>query len=280
MVTPPTAPEGRMRDLMPRLISGLVMAAAALGLTVWGVWPFSLLVLAVALIVTWEWGRVVRKNDFDLILAIHGTAVAAAVLLAVTGLVALSLVVLVIAAVLAALLGFDQLGRISALGVFYAGLPAVALIWFRASEPYGLVAVLFLFTVVWGTDTGAYVSGRTLGGPKLMPSFSPNKTWSGLAGGILTAALLALGFWLAMPELPPVWLVGLAVALALIAQAGDMMESALKRWSGVKDASGLIPGHGGFMDRVDGLIVAVVAAALLAAAINVQAPARALLRGF
>ncbi len=256
------------------------MAAVALGLTVWGVWPFSVLVLAVGLIVTWEWGRVVRKTDFDLILAIHGTAVAVAVLLAVMGLVALSLVVLVIAAVLAALLGFDQLGRISALGVLYAGLPAVALIWFRSSEPYALAALLFLFAVVWGTDTGAYISGRTFGGPKLMPRFSPNKTWSGLGGGIVTAALLALGFWFAMPELPPIWLVGLAVALALIAQAGDMMESALKRWSGVKDASGLIPGHGGFMDRVDGLIVAVVAAALFAAAINVLAPARALLRGF
>lgn len=277
---PPTDPAGRMRDLMPRLISGLVMAAVALGLTVWGVWPFAILVLAIGLIVTWEWGHVVRKTDFDLILAIHGAAVAAAVLLAVMGLVALSLVVLVIAAVLAALLGFDQMGRISALGVLYAGLPSVALIWFRASEPYALAALLFLFAVVWGTDTGAYVSGRTFGGPKLMPRFSPNKTWSGLAGGILTASLLALGFWFAMPELRPLWLMVLAVALAVIAQAGDMMESALKRRSGVKDASGLIPGHGGFMDRVDGMIVAVVAAALFAAAINVQAPARALLRGF
>lgn len=276
----PLASSGRMRDLLPRLLSGLVMAAAALAMTAWGVWPFAVLVLAVGLIVTWEWGHMVRKTDFDLIMAIHGLAVLAAVVLAVMGLAALSLVVLLIAAVLAALLGFDQLGRISALGVLYAGLPSVALIWFRSSGLYALASVLFLFAVVWGTDTGAYVSGRTFGGPKLMPRFSPNKTWSGLCGGVATACLLAIGFCLVVPGLKPLWLVPVAAGLAIVAQAGDLMESALKRWSGVKDASGLIPGHGGFMDRVDGMIVAVVVAAIAAAAIAPQAPARALLLGF
>lgn len=264
---------------MPRLLSGLVMAAVSLALTWWGVWPFAVLVLAVALIVTWEWGHIVRKAEVDLILVIHGVAVVAAVWLALMGLTALAIVALVIGALIAALLGFDHLGRISALGVLYAGLPAVALIWFRASTPHGLTAVLFLFAVIWGTDTGAYAAGRTFGGPKLMPTFSPNKTWSGLTGGVVTSLLLALVFVYFVPGLKAQWLLPVAAGLAVVAQAGDLMESALKRWYGVKDASGLIPGHGGFMDRVDGMIVAVVVAAIAAAVLNVHAPATALLTG-
>lgn len=280
MATPPSpATSGLPRDLLPRLLSGLVMAAVALALTWWGVWPFAVLVLAVALIVTWEWGHMVRGARFDLILAIHGTAVVAAVWLTLSGMLALALVVLVIAALLAALLGFDSLGRVSALGVFYAGLPAISLIWLRASIPHGLIAILFLFAVIWGTDTGAYVAGRLIGGPKLMPRFSPNKTWSGLLGGVATSGILASLFTHVVAGSEVLWLVPVAAVLAVVAQAGDLMESALKRWRGVKDASGLIPGHGGFMDRVDGMIVAVVFAALVAAFINVHAPASAILLG-
>ncbi len=280
MAMPPTSlPKGLPRDLLPRLISGLVMAAVALALTWWGVWPFAVLVLAVGLIVTWEWGHMVRGSSFDLILAIHGLAVIAAVWLTLMGMVALALVALVVASVLAALLGFDSLGRASAMGVFYAGLPAIALIWLRSSTPHGLPAILFLFAIIWGTDTGAYAAGRLIGGPKLMPRFSPNKTWAGLTGGVLTGVALALAFTLFVPGTRAGWLVPVATVLALISQIGDLMESALKRWRGVKDASGLIPGHGGFMDRVDGMIVAVVVAALLGAIVNVHAPATALLLG-
>lgn len=255
------------------------MAAVSLALTWWGVWPFAALVLAVALIVTWEWGHMVRGVSFDLILLIHGLAVVAAVWLTLSGMLALALVVLVIASLLAALLGFDSLGRVSALGVFYAGLPAVALIWLRASPPHGLAAILFLFAVIWGTDTGAYAAGRLIGGPKLMPRFSPNKTWSGLLGGVTTSIGFALLFTWLVAGAEARWLVPVAACLAVVAQAGDLMESALKRWRGVKDASGLIPGHGGFMDRVDGMIAAVVVAAIVAGFINVHAPATAVLLG-
>ena len=264
---------------MPRLIAGLVMAAVALAMTWFGVWTFAILVLAVALIVVWEWGRIVRKSDFDTILGVHAAAVVAAVWLAVMGYAAMALLALAVGAILATLLGFEKLGRISGLGVLYAGLPAVALVWFRVGEPYGLEAALFLFAVVWTTDTAAYVAGRAIGGPKLMPRLSPNKTWAGLIGGVTTAAVVAMIFAALVPGVTYRWLVPTAIVLAVISQAGDMMESALKRWHGVKDASGLIPGHGGFMDRVDGLIFAAVAAALLAAALNVRFPARALLIG-
>lgn len=267
------------RDLLPRVVSGVVLGVAALLLTWWSVWSFAVLVTAVALIVAWEWGRIVRKSDFDLILAINAIAVVAAVLLTLLDMPVLALLAVVVAALLAAVQGFSQLGRISALGVLYSGLPAIALVWFRGSPRLGLTAIFFLFAAVWGTDTGAYAAGRTLGGPKLMPRFSPNKTWSGLLGGVVTSAVLALLFTLFVHDLKPQWLIPVAMSLAVIAQVGDLMESALKRWYGVKDASGLIPGHGGFMDRVDGLVAVVVVAAVVAGVLNAVEPSRALLMG-
>lgn len=256
------------------------MAAVALVMTWYGAATFALLVAGVALVVVWEWGRMVRKSELDLIHAIGGVTVVAAVVLTLKGLLVPALLALAVGAILAALLGFEHLGRISALGVLYAGLPVVALMWLRAGKPHGLAAILFLFAVVWGTDTGAYAAGRTIGGPKLMPRFSPNKTWAGLVGGVATSIVVALATALLVPEARVGWLVPVAIALAVISQAGDLMESALKRWHGVKDASSLIPGHGGFMDRVDGMVFAAVAAALLAAAVNVHRPARALLLGY
>jgi phosphatidate cytidylyltransferase len=255
------------------------MAAVSLVATWYSVGTFAILVSAVAMIVAWEWGHIVRKTDFDLIFVVSAAAIAGAIGFTLWGLVAPALLVLVIGAMLSALLGFEKLGRMSALGVLYGGLPAVALIWLRSGEPHGLAAVLFLFAVVWGTDTGAYAAGRAIGGPKLMPSLSPNKTWAGLLGGVTTSILLALIFSAVVTPARAAWLVPVAIVLAVISQAGDLMESALKRWHGVKDASSLIPGHGGFMDRVDGLIFAAVAAAIGVTFLNVHAPARALLLG-
>ena len=271
-------PAGRLgRDFGTRLVSGLVLAAAALTLTWAGVVPFALLVLAVTLIVAWEWGIIVRKSGFDTIFVLHAIAVIVAVVLTLMGWPALGIIAVLVGAILAALLGFESLGRLSALGVLYAGLPAIALIWIRATPTYGFEAALFLLLAVWASDTGAYAAGRLIGGPKLMPTVSPNKTWSGLGGAISGAVLVGAGFALAMPSLSGWRLVVLAAALAVISQIGDLMESALKRWLGVKDASGLIPGHGGFMDRVDGLIFVAIAAALFGAWVNIHGPARAIL---
>jgi phosphatidate cytidylyltransferase len=163
--------------------------------------------------------------------------------------------------------------------VFYVGLPAVALLWLRSDEPFGFTAVLFVFLVVWSSDTAAYAAGRSIGGPKLWPRVSPNKTWAGLIGALAAGAAAGAVFALLEPEADVVRLILLGVGLALVAQAGDLAESALKRLFNLKDASDLIPGHGGFMDRMDSVIAAAVAAALLALAIDAHAPARALLFG-
>lgn len=273
---PTPTPAALPQDLLPRLASGLVLAAAALALTWSGVWPFALFVLAVAVLVVWEWGRIVRRSGADTIFWASAISVSAACLLAVA-MPGLGLILIVMGAILAALLGFGHRGDRSAVGVLYAGLPAISLVWLRSSPPWGFEAVVFLFLVVWAADTGAYGAGRLIGGPKLAVRISPNKTWAGLAGGLVAAVLVGLAAG---------WILGIGVTgrlaltafgLALAAQAGDIMESALKREHGVKDASSLIPGHGGFMDRVDGLIFAAVLAALWGLAVNVHDPARALL---
>jgi phosphatidate cytidylyltransferase len=268
---------GLPRDLGPRLASGVVLGAVALLLTWAGPTTFALLVLAVALLVAWEWGRIVRRDGLDAIFAVNAVAVLSAGVLALAGLTALGLLALAIGAILAALLGFDRFGRVSAFGVLYSGVPAVSLIWIRSASPHGFEAALFILTVVWAADTGAYFIGRMVGGPKLMPAVSPNKTWSGFVGGLVASVLVALALAGVIPAASTGRMVMIALLFAVVAQAGDLMESALKRWHGVKDASSLIPGHGGFMDRVDGLIFVAVAAALIAAWSDVLRPAAALL---
>jgi phosphatidate cytidylyltransferase len=131
--------------------------------------------------------------------------------------------------------------------------------------------------VVWTTDTFAYAGGRLIGGPKLWPSISPNKTWAGLLTGVTASAIAGAVFAAFVHEAAPVMLAFNGLALGFVAQAGDLAESALKRGFGVKDASSLIPGHGGFLDRVDGVVFAATAAALMGLVVDFHAPARAIL---
>lgn len=142
-------------------------------------------------------------------------------------------------------------------GFFYALIPALALLWVRerAGQPLadkGFALVLWAFIVTWAADIGAFFAGRTFGGPKLAPRISPNKTISGLVGGIVAATLLG-GLWAVFSKLHWAWLV-LAPLFALAAAGGDLFESWMKRKAGVKDAGAIIPGHGGFLDRLDGLV--------------------------
>ena len=146
-------------------------------------------------------------------------------------------------------------------GVLYVGLPLLSLQWLLGlggEAKSGTALLIWLLAMVWSTDIGAYIAGRSLGGPKLIPALSPKKTWSGLFGGMLAAGLVAtlLTPYLSVTLLPFPWLFG--AILAVVAQAGDFLESGMKRHFKVKNASQLIPGHGGLLDRVDGLISAVL----------------------
>lgn len=267
-------------ELRLRILSGIGVAAVAL-LALWaGPVPFALLVLAVAGAMSWEWGNIVRRDGFDAPGLIHIGAIAVAALLSGLSMAGLGVAAVVAGAIaVSALLFGGGEAKLSSLGVLYTGLPVVALVWLRSDGTLGLMAVVFILLVVAMTDIAAYATGRTLGGPKLAPRISPGKTWSGLAGGVTAAGLAAVALAVATGTGYAPWMAALAILLALVAQAGDLAESALKRAYGLKDASDLIPGHGGFMDRMDGIVAAAVAAALIAVAIDAYAPARAVLYG-
>jgi phosphatidate cytidylyltransferase len=141
------------------------------------------------------------------------------------------------------------------IGVLYAAVLGAGLLLLRLS-PDGLAAILVVFAVVWGTDIGAYAFGRIIGGARLLPAVSPSKTWAGAIGGLAVGLVagLAVAAWLGVPVGVPLTLV--VVALSVATQAGDLFESGVKRRFGAKDAGAIIPGHGGLMDRVDGLVFA------------------------
>jgi phosphatidate cytidylyltransferase len=139
--------------------------------------------------------------------------------------------------------------------------------------------VLLIFAIVWASDSAAYAAGRLIGGPKLWSQISPNKTWSGLLGGLAASTIAAALFSFFIVGASPLGLALTGLVLGLVGQVGDLAESALKRIFGLKDASALIPGHGGFMDRMDSILPVAVAAGMFALAVDPHAPARALLFG-
>lgn len=258
----------KVRDIGLRAASAIVLAPAA-GLATWagGPWFLALLVVACALLSA-EWARMSAPRAWRA----TGAAVFLALLLAIVTVnaqqLSLSLILLVFGAAAAALYARarGQEALDAAYGVLYLGWPAVLVIWLRNGQTdvsSGLHWTVFVLAVTWAADIAAYVFGSLIGGPRLWPRFSPNKTWSGFVGGLFagTVAGAAIAGWLDMGHLTIFWggLLGLAGALATM--GGDLWESALKRRFGVKDAGNLIPGHGGLLDRVDGLMFAIVVVA-------------------
>ena len=148
----------------------------------------------------------------------------------------------------------------------------LALLWLRHQPSFGRETILWIMLCVWATDIGAYFLGSLAGGAKLAPSISPSKTWSGLVGGMCFAAVISSACGLAFNagETPVLAVTG--VALAVVAQAGDLFESAAKRRAGVKDSGWIIPGHGGILDRIDGLIAVLVAVGAVRLAIGGEWP--------
>src|SRR5215475_5311408 len=256
-------------DFALRLASGVAMGAVAGACILAGPLSFAVLVVVVTLVLSWEWGRLVHGREADLVIAVHVGAAGVAAVLAAAGFVGLGLLTLAIGAILALLLSLGSNSLFAAFGVFYAGLPAVALIWLRSDADLGLSAVMFLILIVVISDTAGFLAGRLLGGPKLWPRVSPNKTWAGVIGALAASSIAGALFSLAVAH-------GSAMRLA---PAGDLLESAIKRRFGAKDASSLIPGHGGVMDRVDGIVATATAVGLASFVIDVHSPARALLLG-
>jgi phosphatidate cytidylyltransferase len=248
-----------------RIASAIVLAALALGAAIASPWSFLVLVILCGIIVAWEWGRLVRDEGLDRIAILEATTVAAVAILLTLKRADLAALALAVAAVAVALLSRSS-GRSawSLSGLLYAALPAAALVFLRSDPSLGAIAVLYLFAVAWTTDTASYAAGRLIGGPKLAPRISPRKTWSGFVVGTLTPALVGYAFALALKSTAAWPLALVSVALALACQLGDLLESAVKRHFGAKDMSQLIPGHGGLLDRIDGLLIAAILASLIA----------------
>jgi phosphatidate cytidylyltransferase len=217
-------------DFVVRLLSGVVMAAAVALFTLSGPMPFALMVVAISLLVSWEWGRLVHGPDAGILVAVQLGAAAVAGLLATVQYPGLGLLALLIGAILATLLSLGRNSFLAALGVLYAGFPAIALIWLRSDprDPWlALVSVVFLIVIVATADTAAFLCGRLLRGPLLWPQVSPKKTWSGLAGAVGASAVMGALFSLAVSGGSAPRLAAIGAALALVAQAGDLAESAL-----------------------------------------------------
>lgn len=247
--------------LKTRILSAMVMAPIALG-AVWYGWPaFGILAAIAAAVMMWEWDHICRGR-------FGATGRAAAVTSFVAALMAASLPFSALGVVWVGTLAaaaFSRSGWLS-MGSLYVGLPVVALVWLR--EAGGASTVLWLLAVVWATDIGGYAFGRTIGGPKLAPRISPKKTWAGLLGGMLCAGIVGALLPLAFDLPPSLRVAAFATMLAVVAQLGDLFESSVKRRFGVKDSSTIIPGHGGVLDRVDGLIATAPVVALVTMALG------------
>lgn len=274
----PADRSGGLSNLQKRVLSAAVLLPAVIAAVVVGHPYFGLLVAVFAGIMAWEWTRVVAHKSLPgatspvpapsargwRILAVlsAATAISAVAGAGLDGVIEhawMALLVGVVATTLVSLAANRRRALWFVAGVFYVTVPAVALVVIRADAGQGLAALLWIIALVVAADTGGYLVGRKVGGPKLAPRISPNKTWSGLGGAVGGAALVGLLTAFVLNHTDVWMLTLLSAGLGLVEQAGDLVESAFKRHFGVKDTSQIIPGHGGVLDRVDGLLAVAVA---------------------
>tara|TARA_R110000824_G_scaffold12043_3_gene52975 strand:- start:6084 stop:6887 length:804 start_codon:yes stop_codon:yes gene_type:complete len=265
MVDPAAPAPGKANELQTRIIVGFLLIAAALLAGYFGDMFLWLLAVLMALGIMSEWAGLTGRRE-NRLLAMYALSVPLAIMSPwAAGPSFLALGLILGAAMFVAV--FDRSTKLAA-GVVYAGLPALAILYLREIDN-GILIMLWTLALVWATDIGAYFSGRAIGGPKLAPQYSPNKTWAGLIGGVALTAVLSfvLHFYWGLPF----YLVLLSIPLAVLAQMGDLFESQLKRKAGAKDSGTIFPGHGGVMDRLDGLIPVAPVVALIMLAENLPA---------
>src|SRR5208283_1914420 len=255
----------RWGDLRLRVLSAVVLAPLALGCIWFGGQPFATLVGLISAGLAFEWLHLCERR-LPPVAALCFIALPAAVALTALGSGEGALTLLAVATIaLSVHSGGIGWAKPLAFGIPYLGLGSVAMVWLRQVPASGRADVIVLLLLVWASDIGAYLIGRALGGPRLAPSISPGKTWSGALGGLaaavavglIAAAILGIGT-------SPLRVACVAALTGCVSQAGDLFESQLKRHFGVKDSGRLIPGHGGLLDRLDALLFAAPVAGLLA----------------
>lgn len=254
------------RELRLRIVSAIVMAAVILAATWYGGILFRIVAGLLAILIYYEWSTVTRLSETNSTGNAWGWfAVAVIAGNTIFGEPSLDLPLLsgfTLTAALFPVLRGKNWWLVG--GIIYAGLSGISLAAIRGDELTGFVSILFIFAVVWSTDILAYFVGRAIGGPKLAPAISPGKTWSGAVGGAVAALIGGGAVSLAYHGRISLLILGLALILSIFSQIGDLFESFVKRRFQVKDSSHLIPGHGGFMDRVDGLVFACFTVFLIA----------------
>ena len=255
---PASGPDAR--NLVTRIAAAAVLAPVAIAAAYGGGWYWTALVTLCAIGLFVEWLMVTRAAA-NVPLVVTGAAMLA-VAAPFLALANVNAALIVLALGLIAVAFRSTAPRAWAIGGFlYAAAAQVASILVRLDGADGFVALALILLVVWCTDIGGYFAGRAIGGPKLWPRVSPNKTWAGAVGGFVASLIVAVGFALSGFGKPgPLLWIGAALSVA--SQLGDLFESAIKRRFGVKDSSHIIPGHGGLMDRLDGYVAAVVLVAI------------------
>lgn len=247
-------------ELRTRTIVGIALILLATAALYTGGLSFWLLMAVAGVLMQAEWGGLVGASAEHRRLAMFAVSVPLALLCPLAAGVSWIIFTAMAAAFFFVLLVTRSIRL--ALGIVYVCLPVMALLYLRQQTPdhYGLLLAFWALALVWATDIGAYFAGRSIGGPKLAPRISPSKTWSGLGGGVLAA--LVTGFLLHRFAELPIQLAAASGVLAVAAQLGDLLESAMKRRAGVKDSGTLLPGHGGVLDRLDGVVAVAPLAAL------------------
>ena len=246
-------------ELRTRAVVGLLLIALASAALYFGGFFFWLLLVIAGVLMQGEWADLTGASPEHRRLSMFAVSVPLALLCPLAAGLSWTAFTLAVAAFFFVVL-VTRSARLS-LGIFYVFVPVMALIFLRQQQPGGLLLAFWTLSLVWATDIGAYFAGRSIGGPKLAPRISPSKTWAGLGGGVLAA--LILGFVLHRFAGLPIQLAAASGLLAVAAQLGDLLESAMKRRAGVKDSGTLLPGHGGVMDRLDGVVAAAPLAAVL-----------------
>ncbi len=269
--------ESRFAGLGLRVVSALALMPPVLGAVYFGSPYFEILLGGCAVVMAWEWERLCGGHTRQLDIFVLAATFVAAVFLTSLDRPSVALAVLLAGSASLIILAapWRQTKASSdteigpgwrAAGALYIGACCVALTWLRTGSAFGFETIVWLFATVWAVDIGAYICGRLIGGPRLAPAISPNKTIAGLLGGMACAGAVGAIVAIFIDRQAIVLLAMSSVALGIVAQAGDVAESWVKRRRGLKDSSHLIPGHGGLLDRVDGLLAATAATALFFAA--------------
>jgi phosphatidate cytidylyltransferase len=257
---PAAVAEQGSRNLVIRVIVALVLAPVAIAIAFAGGWLWAALVTLATIGLYVEWLGIVGVARETGVVASGVVALAIAGLGLALGRIDESLIALAFGLAVVALLSPER-RRWTMAGFLYAAAAEVASVLVRLDQTDGFIALILILLVVWVTDIGGYFAGRGIGGPKLWPRVSPNKTWAGAVGGFAASLVVAAGFAVSgLGRAGP--LLALGAALSIVSQLGDLFESAVKRRFGVKDSSQIIPGHGGLLDRLDGFVAAVVLAAI------------------